>query len=144
MKLPKLLKYYFFFLLIALSLFSCKKDNSQELLQKAQNSLAVSKPDVAMGLLDSIRNPENMDKNDYMQYIVTYIGAKYEAGKDITKDSLILVAQRYFYMKGKPDESAIANYYAAQFYDENANFPKALEFYMNTVLEADKSNNSER
>lgn len=141
MKLLKLFRYYFLFLLIVLSLFSCKKDNSQELLQKAQNSLAVSKPDMAMELLDSIRNPESMAEKEYMHYIVTYIGAKYEAGKDITKDSLILVAQRYLNKKGKPDESAIANYYTAQYYDENANFPKALEFYMNTVLEADKSKN---
>ena len=70
------------------------------------------------------------------------MGAKYEAGKDITKDSLILVVQRYFNEKGKNNESAIANYYAAQFYDVSSNFPKALESYMQTAYDAEKSNNN--
>lgn len=141
MKLTKL-PHYLLGILIGISLFSCEKDQSQELLYKAQNSLDKNKPDVALNILASIRNPQNMDEHSYMQYIVTYVGAKYEAKKDIKADSLILEAQEYFNKKGNYEESTLANYYAAQLYDVNANYPKALESYMYTVYAADKSNNN--
>lgn len=140
----KLLKFpqYLLYLLIGISLFSCQKEKSEDkLLQKAQTSLALSKPDVALDLLASIQKPQKMDEYSYMQYIVTYVGAKYEAKEDIKDDTIILEAQRYFNKRGNVEESALANYYTAQFYDVNSDFPKALESYMHTVYEADKSNN---
>lgn len=133
---------YLFCLLIGAFLFSCQKDDLKEkLLKQAQSSLVIGKPDIALNLLDSIQNPEKMGEDDYMQYIVTYVGSKYETKADITNDTLIFKAQRYFIEKGKTQESALASYYTAQLYDENDNFPKALESYMLTVYAGDKSEN---
>lgn len=140
----KLLFNYLLCILIALlSISSCQNETSQErLLNKAQNHLVTGKPDVALILLDSIQNPEKMDKDSYMQYIVIYTGAKYESKQDIKSDTLIFDAQRYFNEKGKSKYTPLANYYAAQLHDENGNFPKAVEFYMYTANSTDKSNNS--
>lgn len=133
---------YLFCLLIGAFLFSCQKDDLKEkLLKQAQSSLVIGKPDLALNLLDSIQNPEKMGEDDYMQYIVTYVGSKYETKVDITNDTLIFKAQRYFIEKGKTQESALASYYTAQLYDERGNFSKALESYMLTVYAADKSEN---
>lgn len=123
-------------------LFSCQKNNSQEeLLKKAEDSLVTGKPDVALNLLASIQNPEKMGKDDYMQYVVIYVGAKYETKADINSDTLIIEAQRYFNKKKNSEYTPLSNYYAAQFYDESGNFPKALESYMYTVYGAKESKN---
>ncbi|QIK52916.1 tetratricopeptide repeat protein [Dysgonomonas sp. HDW5B] len=123
-------------------LFSCHKDNPQEkLLKQAQDSLGIGKPAIAQNLLASLQNPEKMDKESYMQYIVIYVGAKYETKADITKDTLIFEAQRYFNKKEDLKYTVLSNYYTAQLYDESGNFPKALESYMLAVSAADKSNN---
>lgn len=141
MKIPLTLK-YLFYLLIIITYTSCKKDTPQEkLLKQAQNSLAIGKPDIALNSLSSIQNPEKMGKESYMQYIVIYVGARYETKADITNDTLIFEAQRYFNEKENSQYTPLANYYAAQWYDENGNFPKALESYMLTVYESSKSKN---
>lgn len=132
---------YLFCLLIGASLFSCQKDKSQELIREAQNSLMMGQPDVALNLLASIQNPQSLDEYNYMKYTVTRIGAKYEAKEDIKADTLILKAQKYFSEKGNAHDQTLANFYAAQFYHINDDYPKALEYYMNTVYQANKSNN---
>ena len=141
MRLPLIQKYTLHLLIIILFI-SCDNDNPQkELLQQAQDSLAIGKPSIALNLLTSIQNPEKMDKDSYMQYIVTYVGSKYETKADIINDTLILDAQRYFNKKKKSEYTPLSNYYAAQFYDESGNFPQALESYMYAVYAANKSNN---
>ncbi|MBF0574786.1 tetratricopeptide repeat protein [Dysgonomonas sp. GY617] len=132
---------YLFCLFIGTSLFSCQKDKSQELIREAQNSLMMGQPDVALNLLASIQNLESLDEYNYMKYVVTHIGAKYEAKEDIKADTLILKAQKYFSEKGNAHDQILANLYAAQFYSMNDDYPKALEYYMYTTYQADKSNN---
>lgn len=140
MKLLKLLK-YLLYLLIAVSVFSCQEDKSQEkrLLDNAINNLAINRPEVSLDLLASIRNPRNMDQYNYMQYIVTYVGAKYELGEDITSDTLIFEAQKYFEKKGPLEEEVLANFYTAQLYNANNLYPQALELFMYTIVQARES-----
>lgn len=140
MKLLKNPTYYLFFLLVGLS-FSCKQDQSQEFLHRAQYNLAMNKVGMAINLLDSIRNPENMDIDSYMRYIVTYTGAKYEEGKDITGDTLIFRAQRYFTDKGNIQDRVLSNFYAAQLYNIYKLYPQALESFMYAINEAKESGN---
>lgn len=107
---------YFFCLLTGILLFSCQKDNPHEkLLTQAQDSLIIGKPDIALNLLSSIDNPNKMDKESYMQYIITSVGAKYETKADITKDTLIFEAQRYFNKKEDLKYTVLANYYTPSY-----------------------------
>lgn len=139
--MKRLLK-YFYCLLTGILLFSCQKNNPQEkLLIQAQDSLIMGKSDITLDLIASIQDPKKMNKESYMQYIVISVGAKYETKADITKDTLIFEAQRYFNKKEDLKYTVLANYYTAQLYDESGNFPKALESYMLAADAADKSNN---
>lgn len=123
-------------------LFSCQKNNSQEeLLKKAEDSLVTGKPDVALNLLASIQNPEKMGKDDYMQYVVIYVGAKKEAKSDITADTLIFEAQNYFNDTKDYKNSAFANYYAGWVFYVNSKLPESLESFMYAAKTADKSKN---
>lgn len=133
---------YLFCLLIGAFLFSCQKDTPQEkLLKQAQNSLVIGKPDIALNLLASIQYPEKMDKDAYMQYIVTYVGAKKETKADITKDTLIFEAQQYFNDKRDFKNSALANYYSGWVYDVNGKLPQSLESFMYSANAGSKSQN---
>lgn len=59
--------FFFFFF------FSCKKEDASFDLLKQAKSIADIKPLEALVLLDSIQNPESMDKDNYMQYITAYV-----------------------------------------------------------------------
>ncbi len=136
----KLLLKYLFLMVTGILLFSCQKDNSQEkLLKQAENNLVIGKPDVTLNLLASIQNPEKMDKGSYMQYIVTYVGAKKETKADITSDTLIFEAQNYLNDTKDYKNSALANYYAGWVFYVNNKLPQSLGSFMYGAEAADKS-----
>ncbi|GAB6122359.1 hypothetical protein JCM30204_35080 [Dysgonomonas termitidis] len=89
-----------------------------------------SNPAAALLLLDSIRSPEEMDRGNYMQYIVADIQARYKTYQDIRKDTLIFEAQKYFDKEDNPYQAALANYYTASVYHENKITEKELEYFM--------------
>lgn len=123
-------------------LFSCQKNNSYEtLLTQAQDSLNGGKPEITLNLLDSIQDPQKMDKESYMQYIVSYVGARKETKADISQDTLIFQAQSYFSEKGDVKNSALAYFYSAWVYYTNNKLPQSLESFMHSADAAGKSNN---
>ena len=123
-------KSYIFCLVLIFCFYSCKEENQQiELLTKAQRK-AVSNPSEALLLLDSIRNPELMGENSYMQYIVARVQAKFEIHRpDIKNDTLILDACKYFDEKKDYAKSALAHYYTGTLYNENEFAEKELEHF---------------
>lgn len=122
--------------------FSCKKeDASIDLLKQAQN-IAESNPDYALMLLDSIPNPENMEKDNYMQYIVVQLQAKHRAKQDITNDTLIFEAQRYFDEKKNVKQAELAHYYAGRVYRSRNMSDKALKCFLQSESYTIHSNNN--
>ncbi len=131
MRMPINGKVNFFFILFLLILFfSCKEDfqSYDDYLSRGQD-LVDTDPKKALITLDSINNPVEMDEDSYMQYIVTYVQAKYMTDQDITKDTLIFAAQRYFEKKGDAKFTALAYFYSASIYLEKEISDKALEYY---------------
>lgn len=123
-------------LLFTLVLFSCKKDIIiNDLLVQAQQ-LADEKPKEALILLDSIQSPESMDKENYMQYIVTRTQAKFKSGQDITNDTIIFEAQKYFDDSNNTHHAALAHFYAGNVYHTRDISDKALESYLNAEVYA--------
>lgn len=126
-------------LLLICFLISCNsKDKSAEYLKQAQATVEQN-PSAAIILLDSIYLPEEMNKDDYMQYIVTRIQAKYKNYQDITSDTLIFEALKYFEQKENPQQTALANYYTAAFYLENKMPAKAIESFLHSEYYAKKA-----
>ncbi|WP_165026072.1 tetratricopeptide repeat protein [Dysgonomonas sp. ZJ279] len=141
MKILKPDRTKYLLILLTIVLFSCiesKRSLSSELLSKAQ-IIVEQYPENALLYLDSIQTPESdLDKDDYMQYIVTYTQAKYKAGHDITNDSLIFKAQNYF--KNNPQKAGLANYVAGYVYFERKIDDRALESYLKAEYYARKTN----
>lgn len=121
------------FLLFFLCLFfSCSNDNnnSDKLLKEAQ-ALTVNNPVRALVILDSIENPERMNKDDYMQYAITRVESKYKTYQDVSGDTLIFEAQKHFDKKCNYEQATLANYYAGGVYREKKMPDKALESFLN-------------
>ena len=88
-------------LLFLLTVSCARRDEALRLLEKAQ-SLIESAPDSALMYLDSIFLPEKfLSKENYMEYLVTNVQAKYKNNKDIKDDTIIFEAKRYFAKKAK-------------------------------------------
>lgn len=137
----KVLAYTLCLLLIPL-LQACKEDNYPiEQLKLAQQK-AENEPSEALSLLNSISNPENMDKDSYMRYIVTRIQTKYKTAQDITNDTLIFEAQKYFDNKNDYAYSALAHYYISCIYYSKKLCYKDFEHSKLTIHYASKSNNN--
>lgn len=109
--------------------FSCKENPGSALLIQAQK-LAENSPAEALALLDSIPNPEAMEKGEYMQYIITRTQAKYKDNQSVADDTLIFEAQRYFDTKGNTAQSALAHFYSGYVNYQNKKPDKALSSFM--------------
>lgn len=128
-------------LMIAFLFISCKeKSNAVMLLNKAQE-VVENNPKQALSLLDSIKSPQDMDKENYMLYIVTLVQAKKTSNLSVKNNNQIFKAQEYFNNKGDYKNAAWANYYAAWVYIENNEYSKILESFLQSASDAEKSNN---
>jgi len=142
MKKLMLKKTNFIFLMFFVFLAACQENtDTMDILEKAQIE-AETNPDEALALLSSIDNPENMDKDDYMRFIVTQVQAKYKSGQDIKNDTLIFKAKDYFNKINDPNEAAFANFYSGNVYFKRNEFSKALESYKEAIKYSLETNNS--
>ncbi|MDL2215190.1 tetratricopeptide repeat protein [Dysgonomonas sp. OttesenSCG-928-M03] len=143
MLIPSKENLFFITLLLALLLYSCREDVEvySDYLSRGQ-SLVDTDPKKALITLDSISNPEEMDRDSYMNYIVTYVQAKFKAGQDISKDTLVFSARRYFENRGDVEKIAQANFYSGHIYFQQNNAQdKALEYFTLAEEWALKANN---
>lgn len=138
------------FLLLSILLYSCQENNHSSALLIQAQKLAENNPIEALVLLDSISTQE-MDKDSYMQYIVTRVQAKYKNNQSIAEDTLIFDARNFFETKGNPAQSALAHFYSGGVYYQKNKIGESLKSYMkadyyanlskDTILSARSLNN---
>lgn len=110
---------------------SCaRRDEALRLLEKAQSHIE-SAPDSALLYLDSIFLPEKfLNKENYMEYLVTNVQVKHKNFKDIKDDTLIFEAKRYFTQKAQDSKLIVQSYiYSGCVHDERQDYGKALNDY---------------
>ena len=117
-------------LLFLLTVSCARRDEALRLLEKAQNCIE-SAPDSALMYLDSIFLPEKfLSKENYMEYLVTNVQAKYKNFKDIKDDTLIFEAKDYFIGKAHDPKLIAQSYlYSGCIYNERQEYEKALNEY---------------
>lgn len=126
---------YILYLLLVCLFVSCKENTaSVRLLAEAQKVIDKN-PSEALVFLDSISDPENMDQDDYMQYIVARTGAKLKLKQSLaeTNDTLIFEAQKYFDGTDKAEQAALANYYAGHVNREMKRPDKSLRSFLQSA-----------
>ena len=130
-------------LLFLLTVSCARRDEALRLLEKAQNCIE-SAPDSALMYLDSIFLPEKfLSKENYMEYLVTNVQAKYKNFKDIKDDTMIFEAKRYFAKKAKSSRfMAQSLLYSGCVYNERQEYEKALNEYNYAFSTAELSHDS--
>jgi len=103
------------FFLSLLSLISCRWDSKEtaEILQAAEK-VVEQYPDSALTLLDSVRNPYELNEGYRARYQLLLVEAKYKKGKDISNDTLIFTARDYFKKSKDIKRWALATFYSGR------------------------------
>ncbi|MDR2919246.1 MAG: tetratricopeptide repeat protein [Tannerella sp.] len=122
---------------------TCTTDTDKNsLLSEAINTVD-NNPKEALELLESI-SPEllDYDKDQHMEFVTTLTQARYMDYQDITVDSLILDAQRYFATSRNYEMAARASFYAAMYWYEGEAIDKAVEYWQAAFSFAEKAGNN--
>lgn len=119
------------YVIILLLLFSCHKNSlSEDFLVKAQ-SIIETDPEKAILFLDSIEQPYKMTKFHYMEYILALTEARFKVGQDVSNDTLVFDALKYFDPNTHVRQAALARYCAGvvcHYRDENKEAMKNMQF----------------
>ena len=122
--------------------FACAKEQPGDTNLQAAMQTVDEHPQEALRLLDEILRPELTDCDNYMHYVVTLTQARYMDYQDITGDTLILEAQRYFSSKDNPEMATRASFYAAAYWHEKGVEEKTLEYSLLTHYYAGRAGNN--
>jgi len=98
-------------------------------------------PDSALMLLDSIRNPYELNKAQYSKYILLLVQAKDKDYKDIAGDTLIFRAKDYFQEKNDLKHLALAEFYSGKVLQVQGKSDEAMKTYLEAKKTAKKTNN---
>ena len=132
------------FILSFILLLSCSRHNDAErLLEKAQAVMETS-PDSAAMYLDSILMPEKfLNKDKYMEYIVTNVQTKYKNYDNIKEDTNIFITKTYFDKTRKNSQmNMYSHLYSACVYDERGEYENAMKDYKTAFTLAENMQDS--
>ena len=109
---------------------ACTKEYQGDTYLQVAMQTVDEHPKEALTVLAEITHPEFLDQDNYMRYLVTLAQARYMNDQDITGDSLILEAQRYFVKKQDAGMATRASYYAAAHWQGKEVKEKELEYVL--------------
>ncbi len=107
---------------------SCQPQAADILLQAA--ATLEQDPDSALACLRRIENPERLRKAQRMDYYLLWVQASDKADRDITLDTLISEAQRYYLRKKQWDKATLAAFYCGRVFHERENYSRATQAYL--------------
>lgn len=124
----------YYILILALSVFtnSCIKQDEESSLSKNKIISAINigfyNPEEAEDILDSIDYVSLLDTESKMYYSIADMRAKYNLGYDISNDSSIYNAVKYFEKTNNAEYAGLANYYASIHSRVKKNKQKEIEY----------------
>ena len=129
------------FALTGILLGCTPQPEAARLLERANQLLDKEQADSALKLIDSIYYPEkSFNKEQYMQYLVSRVRARYKTMHDITADSSVFTAWNYYRKKAdNPKWTALAAFYSGCVYAEQKNLNKTMHAYTESLNEAVKT-----
>lgn len=138
--------FYYSMVLLSMGFFvSCnKKSNASIHLENARN-LAEDRADSAIKFIDSITFFENdLNEEEYMQYLITKVQVRYKNYLPITLDTLIFKARDYMDRNnGSDNDRFLAHFYSACVFRENDEYSSAIHDYKKALSIASKQNNND-
>jgi tetratricopeptide (TPR) repeat protein len=102
---------------------------ADRILKKAE-ALVEQYPDSALILLDSIQNPQNLEKGQRYQYLLLQVQAKDKSDQDITSDTLIFKVKNYYLKAGDLNKAALSSLYSGRVLQAQKKYEKSMEAYL--------------
>lgn len=116
---------FLFVVSILLILFSCKNKHTQTITEA--ETLISSNPDSALAILNSIKNPKNLTKNLYANFLLLTTQAKDKVHDDISNDSLLSVSINYFQKNKEYNKVAYCYFYKNRVHQSNNHIDQAVK-----------------
>lgn len=139
--MPKLYSILFITIacLIGMLVTSCSNDNDADSsLMKVKDMIGLH-PDQALQILNSIENPESLDKDIYMKYVVFNSLAQLMNDKPIPEGNELIEACAYFQKKKDLQVTAMANYLVGSRFQQEDNYVQSLRWFYEAAHYAEKS-----
>ena len=134
--------FYLIFICFGLScLAACNPQPEAPRLLAEAERLVESNPDSAMLFIDSISYPDkSLGRAQYMQYLVTRVQVYYKNYRDISGDTLVFDAARYYAKHNKnPEKTALSQFYSGCVLREQKRYEPAMKYYKDAEMYAAKS-----
>ncbi|MBP6969716.1 MAG: tetratricopeptide repeat protein [Prolixibacteraceae bacterium] len=134
-------KYFLFLCLLAIG-FSCqnRSERAEKTLGKAE-MVVDTLPDSALVMLNTIQNPQRLNKPLYYDYLLLRVRAKDKSFKDIAQDTLIFKVKDYYVHKKNVEKIFMSTFYCGRVLREQGKFGEALETFLSAEPYLDKSKN---
>jgi tetratricopeptide (TPR) repeat protein len=94
-------------------------------------------------LLDSIKKPYSLTHEQEARHTILRLYAKDLTGRDISRDTMIILTRDYLKKTGNPKYLAFAEYYLGRIYQAQGRNEQALQFYLNAETNAEKTDNDD-
>ena len=129
---------FFIALVICLmTLVSCKQRREAIRQLGCAQTIIETAPDSALVFLDSIRpHPGVLDKRHRMEYETAMVQAKYKCYEDISEDTAVFEARRYFVKTKDYGQQALAALYSGCVYEERGEYEMSMEAYKEAMKPA--------
>lgn len=101
-------------------------------LSKAEQIME-TKPDSALKIIESIKNPENLSEREYATYCLLLTQAQDKNYVTHTSDSLIKIAVNYFEKHYDTNHTIFAYYYMGRVYADLQDALQAQEYYLKAL-----------
>jgi tetratricopeptide (TPR) repeat protein len=110
---------------------SCNQQSrmADRILKKAE-ALVEQYPDSALILLDSIQNPQNLEKRQRYQYLLLQVQAKDKSDQDIASDTLIFKVKNYYLKAGDLNKAALSSLYSGRVLQAQKKYEKSMTAYL--------------
>ncbi len=125
--------YYYLIFAFSLYVFSFCSEKDKKIVLKDLDSLIEQSPDSALKLLESEFPPEELDMNMHMQYFLYQTRVKDKNKLDISQDTAVFLATKYFLEKGMNDKIAYALFCSGRVNMTRKCTKKAMECFLKST-----------
>lgn len=138
--MSKLLVYIAFVSILFTSSCSGDYKETEEIIRRA-GSLVEYYPDSTLILLDSIRNPYELNSEQYNKYYLLKVQAKDKSYKDISADTLIFEVRDFFKKENDLENLALSGFYTGRVFQEQGKLENAMRAYLEAEVIANQRKN---
>lgn len=123
--------------LLCISLLSCGDDDEQKAIFDRVKEVLRDYPGDALDILDSITNPRELGRADFMEYTILYTLAKENNEEKVPDwEAELLEAYDYYESRNNLTYVMLTNYSLGSYYLQHEDYPRALKCFYDAAFQA--------